>query len=173
MHIFFSGIGGTGVGPLALIAYQAGFTVSGSDKQNSTYIDYLKEHGISNIVIDQTTQSIAVVHAQTPIDWFVYSSALQRENPHHPELVFVDAQGIKHSKRNEFLNFLLQEKNLKLLAIAGTHGKTTTTAMMIWMLKQLGLPLSYSVGAKLSFGDMGQYDPKSEYFVYECDEYDR
>jgi UDP-N-acetylmuramate--alanine ligase len=45
--------------------------------------------------------------------------------------------------------------------------------MTIWLLQQLGIPLSYSVGAKLSFGDMGHYEPTSEYFVYEADEYDR
>lgn len=43
MHIFISGIGGTGVGPLAMIAQQAGYTVSGSDKQDSQYIEYLKK----------------------------------------------------------------------------------------------------------------------------------
>ena len=48
MHIFFSGIGGTAIGPLAQIAQQAGYEVSGSDKQASQYIDYLKKHGIEN-----------------------------------------------------------------------------------------------------------------------------
>ena len=45
--------------------------------------------------------------------------------------------------------------------------------MVIWLFKELGIPLSYSVGAKLSFGDMGTFDPKSQYFAYECDEFDR
>ncbi|HEX8349837.1 MAG TPA: Mur ligase domain-containing protein, partial [Hymenobacter sp.] len=49
MHIFFSGIGGTAIGPLALIAQQAGYTVSGSDKQDSQYISYLRKHGINDI----------------------------------------------------------------------------------------------------------------------------
>ena len=44
----------------------------------------------------------------------------------------------------------------------------TTTAMMIWLFKQLGTPVSYNVGGKLSFGGMGEFDPKSDYFVYEC-----
>ena len=44
---------------------------------------------------------------------------------------------------------------------------------MIWTMKQLGIPISYSVGTTLSFGPSGQFDPKSEYFIYECDEYDR
>jgi UDP-N-acetylmuramate--alanine ligase len=108
-----------------------------------------------------------------PIDWFVYSSALPKTNPHHPELLFCQENGIKMSKRDELLNKILAEKNLKLIAIAGTHGKTTTTSMVVWLFKKLGLPLSYSLGAKISFGDMGHFDPSSEYFVYECDEFDR
>ncbi|HMT55834.1 MAG TPA: Mur ligase family protein, partial [Candidatus Saccharibacteria bacterium] len=71
------------------------------------------------------------------------------------------------------LNYLLKAKNLKMFAIAGTHGKTTTTSMAIWLMKELGIPISYSVGAKLNFGDMGEFDEKSEYFIYEADEYDR
>jgi UDP-N-acetylmuramate--alanine ligase len=173
MHIYFSGIGGTAIGPLALIAKQAGYEVSGSDKQDSQYIEYLKKHGIGDIAIGQTRGDIAKAHGRKPINWFVYSSAVMIENPDAPELAFCREQNIKTSKRDELINLVLQEKKLKLIAIAGTHGKTTTTAMVIWLFKQLGLPLSYSVGAKISFGDMGQYEAGSEYFVYECDEFDR
>ncbi|MDQ3065263.1 MAG: Mur ligase domain-containing protein [bacterium] len=173
MHIFFSGIGGTGIGPLALIAKQAGFDVSGSDKQDSQYIEYLKKHGIENITIGQTYQSIAFAHTHDTIDWVVYSSALPKENPNHPELLFAEQNQIRRSKRDEFLNYLLQETGQKMIAIAGTHGKTTTTAMTIWLCKQLDLPVSYSVGAKLPFGDMGHFDSNAEYFIYEADEYDR
>jgi len=173
MHIFFSGIGGAGIGPLALIAHQAGFTVSGSDKQDSGYIDYLRSKGLSTIGIGQTEQAISALHAKNPIDWFVYSSALPMENPAHPELVFCQQQNIKLSKRDEFINLLLTEKGLKMVAIAGTHGKTTTTAMVVWLFKQMGVPVSYSVGAKLSYGDMGEYVEGSQYFIYEADEYDR
>lgn len=173
MHIFFSGIGGTAIGPLALIAKQAGYTVSGSDKQDSLYIEYLKKRGIKNIYIGQDLQQIAHIHETTPIDWYVYSSAIEKENPHAPELQFAREQSIKMSKRDELLNLIIQEKQLKLIAIAGTHGKTTTTAMVVWLFKQLGIPLSYSVGAKISFGDMGHFDEQSHYFAYECDEFDR
>lgn len=173
MHIYFSGIGGTGIGPLALIAKQTGYTVSGSDKQDSQYIAYLRKHGISDIHIGQDRDGIAKAHSKDPIDWFVYTSALPLENADAPELVFCREQGIKTSKRDELLNQILQDKNLKLIAIAGTHGKTTTTAMLVWLFKQLGLPISYLVGAKIGFGEMGEYDPKSKYFVYECDEFDR
>jgi UDP-N-acetylmuramate--alanine ligase len=172
MHIFFSGIGGAAIGPLALIAQQAGFTVSGSDKQDSQYITYLKKHGITDISTDQSRAFIASVHEKSPIDWFVYTSALPMEQPDAPELQFCREQGIKMSKRDVLLNDIIQQKKLKLIAIAGTHGKTTTTAMVIWLFKQLGLPVSYSVGAKISFGEMGHYDAHSEYFVYEADEFD-
>jgi len=173
MHVYFSGIGGTAIGPLALIAHKAGFTVSGSDKQQSAYIDYLRRNGITDVHIGQDREQIAAVHEANPIDWFVYTSALPMEQPDAPELRFCADNGIKATKRDTFLNALLEEKNLKLIAIAGTHGKTTTTAMAVWLMKQLHIPVSYSVGAKLSFGDMGEFDPASEYFVYEADEFDR
>lgn len=162
-----------GIGPLALIAKQAGFVVSGSDKQASSYIEHLKKHGITDVHIGQTRAQITAVHSKKPIDWYVYSSAVEKENPDAEELQFVREQGIKMSKRDEFTKFILEQKKLKLIAVAGTHGKTTTTAMIVWLLKQLKEPVSYSVGAKLSFGSMGTYEPKSEYFVYECDEFDR
>ncbi len=171
MHIFFSGIGGTAIGPLALIAKQAGYQVSGSDKQDSSYIDYLKKKGITDIHIGQSKESIADAHTKNPIDWYVYSSAVAMEKA--PELEFIEEQGIKSSKRDELLNQIITDKNLKLVAIAGTHGKTTSTAMAIWAFKELGIPVSYSVGAKISFGEMGHFDPSSEYFVYEADEFDR
>ena len=173
MHIFFSGIGGTAIGPLALIAYQAGFDVSGSDKQDSKYVEYLRKQGVNEIQIGQTTENIQSIHQKKPIDWIVYSSAVAIENPNHPELAFAKTNGIKATKRDELLNKILKDTDKKLVAVAGTHGKTTTTAMAIWLFKQLGIPVSYSVGAKISFGGMGHYEPDSEYFIYECDEFDR
>lgn len=170
MHIYFSGIGGTAIGPLALIAKQAGFSVSGSDQQDSQYISYLRKHGINDIQIGQTTQQIAAAHASQPIDWLVHSSAVAQDQA---ELVYARQQGIRVTKRDGLIKVILEEKNLQMLAIAGTHGKTTTTAMTIWLFKQLGVPISYSVGAKISFGDMGQYQEASKYFVYEADEFDR
>lgn len=173
MHIFFSGIGGTGIGPLALIAHQAGFTISGSDKQDSSYIHYLKEKGVTDVHIGQEYEQIATVNARTPIDWFVYSSAIVKEQTSPPELRFCQENDIRHSKRDEFLNQFLTDKQLKLIAIAGTHGKTTTTAMAIWLFKQLGIAESHSVAAKSSFCEMGEYHEASEFFIYEADEYDR
>jgi len=173
MHVYFSGIGGAAIGPLALIAKQAGLEVSGSDKQKSSYIDYLKSRGITEISIGQNAEDIESLNDRKPIRWLVYSSAVPKENPNHPELVFAKENGIKATKRDEFLSKLIKVSDKKMIAVAGTHGKTTTTAMLIWLFKELGIPVSYSVGAKLSFGDMGDFSKESEYFVYEADEYDR
>ena len=173
MHIYFSGIGGAGIGPLALVAMQAGYEVSGSDKQDSSYITYLKSQGITNIHIGQEAEHIQQAHTNHPIDWFVYSSALPLENPNHPELIFCKDNNIKMTKRDELLTQILHDKNLKLIAIAGTHGKTTTTAMTVWLMQQLGVTFSYLLPAKTSFAEMGAYSEGSEYFVYEADEFDR
>jgi UDP-N-acetylmuramate--alanine ligase len=173
MHIYFSGIGGAGIGPLAQVAKQAGFEVSGSDKRSSGYIEYLKKSGIGDIHIGQTSQAIAKVHEKEPIDWFVYTSALPLENLDAPELKFCHEEKIKTSKRDEFINLILDEKKLQLIAVAGTHGKTTTTAMLVWLFRELGESLSYALPAKVSFGDMGHYDKASKFFVYEADEFDR
>ena len=170
MHIYFSGIGGAGIGPLAQIAQQAGYTVSGSDQQASQYIDYLASKGIKNVHIGQDEASIAYLHDRQPIDWLVHSSSIPKNSP---ELAFARDQSIKISKRDELINQIIQDKKLKLLAVAGTHGKTTTTAMLVWLFKELGIPISYSVGAKLPFGDMGHFNEQSEHFVYEADEFDR
>jgi UDP-N-acetylmuramate--alanine ligase len=173
MHVFFSGIGGAGIGPLALIAHKAGLDVSGSDKQPSNYLDYLHDHGVTNVHVGQSYEQLAEVHARQPIDWLIYSSAVVKEQADPPELRFCREHDIKTSRRDEFLSLLLQEKHLKMLGIAGTHGKTTTTAMAVWLFKQLGLPESHTLAAKTGFAEMGEYDPASEYFIYEADEYDR
>jgi len=172
MNIYFSGIGGAGIGPLALIAHQAGFDVSGSDSQKSQYTEYLQKLGIK-LHIGQTSEQIGKEHAKNPIDWIVFSSAVYITNPNHPELTFARENNIKCSKRDECLNLILEQKKLSLIAIAGTHGKTTTTALTVWLLKELKIPVSYSVGAKVQSEPMGLYDPDSKYFVYECDEFDR
>lgn len=173
MHIYFSGIGGAGIGPLAQIAQQAGYTVSGSDKQASQYIDYLRNHGITDIHVGQDEAGIAAVHERQPIDWFVYTSALPLEDPNAPELVYCREQNIKTSKRDELLNQILTDQKLKLVAIAGTHGKTTTTALATWLCTRLDEPVSYLLPAKTSFAEMGKFEPGSQYFIYEADEFDR
>ena len=169
MVIYFSGIGGVGIGPLAEIALDAGYRVFGSDMATSLMTDELQARGV-NIASSQDGSYIAAVHEQTPIDWFVYTAALP---PDHPELVYARKNGIKTTKRDELLAYIIKQKDLKLIAVSGTHGKTTATGMLVWTLKQLGIPISYSLGTTISFGPSGAYDPKSQYFVYECDEFDR
>lgn len=169
MHVYFSGIGGVGIGPLAMLAVDAGYTVSGSDLQQSEMVSFMRDRG-ARVQIGQDGSQIANEHIEKPIEWFVYSSALPAD---HPELKFAKEHGIKTSKRDEFLNQILKDKNLRLIAVSGTHGKTTTTGMLVWMFKQLGLPISYSIGTSISFGPPAQYEAGSQYFVYECDEFDR
>lgn len=169
MHIYFSGIGGVGIGPLALLALDAGYTVRGSDLAESDMTKLVADRG-AEIHIGQELNDISNIHSTTPIDWFVYSAALRDS---HAELMFARNQNIKLSKRAEFLNALLKNLGLKLVAVSGTHGKTTTTGMLVWLFEQLGKPVSYSVGTTLSFGPPAQYIQGSTYFVYECDEFDR
>lgn len=173
MHVYFIGIGGTAIGPLALIAKQAGYDVSGSDKQDSNYVAYLRSQGIEDISISSDAVHISAAHKKKPIDMVVYSSAVSIENPDHAQLTFARQNSIKTVKRDELLNKIISDNDLKLVAIAGTHGKTTTTAMAVWLFKQAGIEASYSVGAKIPFGDMGHFSKQSEYFIYECDEFDR
>ena len=104
------------------------------------------------------------------VEWFVYTSALTQD---HPELIAAREAGIRVSKRDEWLNEFLDKNNLKMLAVAGTHGKTTTTSMLIWVFHELGMPLNYAVGTSLPWAGRSNYDPRSEYFAYECDEFDR
>ena len=169
MNIYFAGIGGVGLGPLAELAHDAGYTVQGSDSHSSLETEELQRRGIA-VSNDQSGNYLEYCHAQHAIDWFVYTAALPED---HPELQKARQLGLYTAKRDELITYILKEKDLKLIAIAGTHGKTTTTAMTVWAMKQLGIPVSYSIGTTVSFGPSGQYDDKSDYFVYECDEFDR
>lgn len=169
MNVYFSCIAGVGIGPLAEIAKDAGYDVAGSDLAESLITKELRAKGIT-ITNNQDGSFLRQQHAKKPIDWFVYSSALREDSP---ELTTARELGIKTSKRDGFLPMFIKNNHLKLIAIAGTHGKTTTTSMLVYTLQQLGIPISYSVGTTLSFGPSGKYDPNSQYFIYECDEYDR
>ena len=169
MNIYFSGIGGVGLGPLAEIARDAGHTVHGSDAHESLTTAELQSRGIT-VSNDQSGDYLAYCHVQQPIEWLVYTSALP---DNHPELVKARQLGIYTAKRDELINYIIKEKNLKLIAVAGTHGKTTTTAMLVWTFRQLGIPVSFSVGSNMSFAPSGYLDPDAQYFVYECDEFDR
>lgn len=169
MNIYFAGIGGVGIGPLAEIAKDAGHFIAGSDAAKSAITYQLEERGVA-ISYNQDGSQLEAVHASHPLDWFIYTAALPDT---HPELVKARELGIRTGKRDELISDIITKHNLKLIAVAGTHGKTTTTGMLVWTLKQLGVPVSYSVGSTLSFGPSGKFDQNAQYFVYECDEFDR
>ena len=170
MKVYISGISGTGMGPLALMAQSAGIKVYGSDLAGGAITNELVNHGIPICLGRQDGEFLKARVKNDGVDWFVYTSALPKN---HPELLLAKKLKLKISKRDELLNYLIKKLKLKLIAVAGTHGKTTTTAMIVWMAQQLGIPVSYIIGTTLPFADAGHYDPKSEYFVYEADEYDR
>lgn len=169
MNVYFSGIGGVGIGPLAEVAADAGYQVQGSDREETAIVRQLEDRSII-VHIGQDGSFLRQCHEKQPVDWFVYTSALPAN---HPELLVAQELGIKIAKRGELLKHIIAEKNLKFIAVAGSHGKTTATGMLIWLFQQLHIPVSYSVGATLSFAPSGHYSADSEYFVYECDEYDR
>jgi UDP-N-acetylmuramate--alanine ligase len=169
MRIYFAGLGGVGIGPLALIAKSMGHDCLGSDAASSRYTEAVAKAGIA-VELDQTGHALATAHKQRPIDWYVYTAAMPDD---HPELAKARKLGLKTSKRDEFLNRLIQDQGLKLIAASGTHGKTTVTGLLVWLFKRLGQPVSYAIGTNLSFGPSGQYQPGSQYFIYEADEFDR
>ncbi len=157
------------MGPLALMAKEAGFEVCGSDLERGAIYGELVSAGIEVVVGRQDGGYLAEKLAEG-VDWFVYTSALPDD---HPELVMAREAGIKCTKRDDLTEFLIRELGLKLVAVAGTHGKTTTAAMIVWASLQLGLPVAYIVGTTLGFAPSGAYKKGDKYFVYEADEYDR
>ena len=169
MNIYISGISGTGMGPLALMARAAGFEVSGSDLTKGAVYDELIQAGIDVFVGEQDGEFLRS-KLSGGVDWFVYTSALSDD---HAELVLARESGVECTKRDDFTSFLVEKLGLKMIAVAGTHGKTTTTAMIVWLSLKIGLPISYLVGTTLGFAPSGAYHAGDKYFIYEADEYDR
>lgn len=170
MKVYFSGISGTGIGPLAEFAQDAGFEVFGSDLQRGAISPELESRNIEVSYGPQDGTFFQKKLNEGGVDWFVYTSALPKD---HAELVLAQNLGIKCTKRDEFIAEIIRQKNLKMLAVAGTHGKTTTTSILIWTMLQLNIPVSYLVGSTLGWAKSGIFDENSEYFVYEADEYDK
>lgn len=154
---------------LALLAKAAGYEVSGSDKASSINVEMLESHGIE-VSLEQTEEHIAKVHERHSIDWLVASAAIPDD---HPEIKFADAERIKRTKRDDLLNAIIAEKKLPLVAVSGTHGKTTTSSMMVWISKELGINIAYAVGSNPSFGPSGDYQEGATCLIIEADEYDR
>lgn len=169
MNVYISGISGTGMGPLALMAKRAGINVSGSDLGKGAVYDELKDAGI-DVEIGKQDGEFLRKKLEQGVDWFVYTSALPED---HDELILARDAGVKCTKRDDFTAYLVDKLGLRMVAVAGTHGKTTTTAMIIWAALKLGLPAAYIVGTTLGFAPSGAYHPEDKFFVYEADEYDR
>lgn len=157
------------MGPLALMAKQAEMEVFGSDLEEGAIYNELVEAGIE-VKIGTQDGKFLQEKIEEGLDWFVYTSALPDD---HAELVLAKKSGIKCTKRDDLTAFLVSELGLKMVAVAGTHGKTTTTAMIVWAALKLGLPVSYIVGTTLGFAKSGSYKKGDKFFVYEADEYDR
>ncbi len=168
MNIYISGISGTGMGPLALMAKAAGFNVCGSDKMAGAILPELEKAGIEVKIGEQDGKFLKT--KLDNLDWFCYTSALPAD---HPELMIAKTAEVKCTKRDDLTAFLVSELKLKMVAVAGTHGKTTTTSMIIWAGLKLGLPISYLAGTTLGFATSGVYHMSDKYFIYEADEYDR
>ena len=125
MHIYFLAIGGAGIGPLAQIAHQAGHQVSGSDFQSSSYIDYLKKSGISDIEISDSEDVIKKSNDRQPIDWVVYSSAVAMNDKGLAQIEAAKNLGIRTTKRDEYISEFIKNHNLKKIA-------TEVTTMVSW-----------------------------------------
>ena len=141
------------MGPLALFAHDAGHEVCGSDLSKGAIYDELIDAGIEVFIGEQNGDYLRMKMEQG-VDWFVYTSALPHD---HAELAMAREAGIKVTKRDDLTEFLVEELGLEMIAVAGTHGKTTTTSMIVWASLKLRLPVSYIVGTTLGFAPSGAY----------------
>ena len=168
MKVYFSGISGVGIGPLAELAQDAGMTVCGSDMSRGTISDELAAR---NIPIAYGPQDGSFLREQLDgLDWFVHTSALPKD---HIEIQIAREAGVRVSKRDEFIVEFIKQHNQKLVAVAGTHGKTTTTSMLIWCCRELGVKANYLDGTTLPWGESAEYKYDDAYLIYEADEFDR
>lgn len=160
MNIHIIGIGGTGMAPIATVLHEMGSNVSGSDRTESVYTQDLRSRGI-RVMIPQQADNIGEA------DLVFYSSAVHDDNP---ELAEARRRGIPTLKRREFLGLMLSGR--KVTAVAGSHGKSTTTSMLTWVYEKLGLEPGFIVGSSVK--DLGRNASagKGNYFIIEADEYD-
>ncbi len=157
----FIGIGGTGLSAIARLLHESGYEVTGSDMQDSSYVDDLREMGIK-IYIGHKAEQIGKA------DFIVRSSAIPDKNV---EVVKAREKDIPVYKRSDFLGSLMEKKYG--IAIAGTHGKTSTTAMLAWTLTELEQDPSFIVGSTINKMGINAHAGKGKTFVIEADEYDR
>jgi UDP-N-acetylmuramate--alanine ligase len=159
-HVYFIGIGGSGLSAIARLLLESGYTVSGSDRALSPFADEVRKAG-AKVFIGHHPRNLAGA------DLVVRSSAITDDNP---EVRAAKRTGIPVYKRADFLGQLMADKTG--IAIAGTHGKTTTTAMTAWVLHELGREPSFIVGSVMNNLGVNARAGKGKLFVIEADEYD-
>ncbi|MHB8858706.1 MAG: UDP-N-acetylmuramate--L-alanine ligase [Thermoleophilia bacterium] len=159
-RIHFIGIGGAGMSGIAQVFHTLGYEVSGSDLKRSRYTRMLEEGGIP----------VAFGHDAGNLDRpdaVVVSSAIPA---HNPEMVAAGERGIPVYQRAQMLSELMAMK--RGIAVAGTHGKTTTTSMIANSMELLGLEPSFVVGGELNDVGSNARAGEGEWLVAEADESD-
>ena len=154
------GIGGAGMSAIASVLLERGEQVTGSDRAHSPYADELEKRGV---VIEYAHRAENVTGA----DLLVASSAVPDDNV---ELQAARARGIPVKRRAEFLGELTRDYHT--IAVAGTHGKTTTSGMIAWVLEQDGRSPTFIVGGMLPDLSGNAHSGTGPDFVIEADEYD-
>ncbi|KUM85264.1 MULTISPECIES: UDP-N-acetylmuramate--L-alanine ligase [Streptomyces] len=158
----FIGIGGAGMSGIAKILAQRGAKVAGSDAKESATAEALRALG-ATVHIGHTAE-----HLASDATCVVVSSAIRADNP---ELARAAELGIPVVHRSDALASLMD--GLRPIAVAGTHGKTTTTSMLAVSLSELGLKPSYAIGGDLDAPGSNALHGEGEIFVAEADESDR
>ncbi|MFJ8629339.1 UDP-N-acetylmuramate--L-alanine ligase [Streptomyces sp. NPDC093568] len=158
----FIGIGGAGMSGIAKILAQRGAKVAGSDARESATAEALRALGVTVHI------GHAAEHLADDASCVVVSSAIRQDNP---ELARAAELGIPVVHRSDALASLMD--GLRAIAVAGTHGKTTTTSMLAVSLSELGLKPSYAIGGDLDAPGSNALHGDGEIFVAEADESDR
>ena len=160
-HAHFIGIGGVSMSGLAEILRKEGFTVSGSDMKESDTTRSLEEAGIK-VYIGQVASNIT-----DDIDFVVYTAAIHPDNEEYMEVV---SRNLPMLTRAQFLGQLMTNYKYSV-SVAGTHGKTTTTSMMAYIMMQAKTDPTISIGGHLNLIDGNIRVGSSDYFVTEACEY--
>ncbi len=159
-RIHFIGIGGSGMCPIAEILMSEGFEISGSDMNEGETLDKMKGYGIP-VYMGHAAENIRGA------ELVVYSAAVKPENP---ERKAADEQGIPCIERSVMLGVVCRRYN-RSIAVSGTHGKTSTTAMLSQILIGSGFDPSAIIGGKLPFIGGNSYVGQSDIIVCEACEY--
>jgi len=160
-HAHLVGIAGSGLSAIARVLFEGGYIVSGSDLEYSSFASDLEKMGMKIFVGHSADQIIGA-------DFVLRSSAIPDNNV---EVIAAQEMGLPIYKRAEFLGKLTANRNC--IAVAGTHGKTTTTAMISWMLTELDQDPSYIIGGVSKNLNSNAHAGQGSIFVIEADEYDR